>query len=416
MQYNGAFVDISFDNAYGDAINTYIVVPSEHEDYSSAAAWWEVNAVNPAATSGGTSAVDCVLEAVTGDEFGKLYTISTISPADGINDQSATITCKVRCKNTNTNTWSSDILSFTKTYDFNDWDSVMYYCADNPRQVDGEYANHANYLAQPYHTGTTKYTAPDGVDWIDDNRRLAYWPGFKIERLIEFLYQDTLSQPANMYEIWQDRKIGTLLTTGEVWEEEAATRMMIYACLYANFGDYNNSSSHCFATNSTQVYDNATAHQSPYPAHVLGDGATDLKYIQFSPTKFNDCSTHSSYAGVVIRLPSGDNWTWGQWQGRHDLLNDNQFYFAWGSNPWPGVCSEWSSACPGHSDEQYMFWIYSPVSSQYPDDLAPYVITNQKYWANTAINGVAEYGGVWGQYHSGQGEYPGCPEPLDSSW
>ena len=107
----------------------------------------------------------------TNDEWGDAGDF-TIVTADGVNDQQWDIALKVRVHNVNKDEWS-EVISLSKTYNFNDFDKTMYYCADNPRVAAGEYADHSNYYANAYHTGTSKYTRPDGTDWSDDNRRYA---------------------------------------------------------------------------------------------------------------------------------------------------------------------------------------------------------------------------------------------------
>jgi hypothetical protein len=334
--YNGAFIDVSFDNAGGNLIDLYIVVEDGVTDYSPAA-WWELNADYEAGSSNDTYIIDGVLDAETNDEWGKGYAFSTVT-ADGVNDQQADITIHARLKDTVTGIWSEKV-NVTKTYNFNDFNKTCYYLADNPRVIDGEYANHANYYAQTYHTGTTKYTRPDGVDWADDGRRHAYNPLFKAFTHVPLTGLTTGSYTNDewdIHQIWNDRTVVDLTVGASRW----FSYYQIFAAIFVNYADHNDSSDHCF-DNSTptvlnQAFDSGT---SDFVGNPLGD-AGDNHYISTTAYEGSDCSLHSSHQTTFFENANGTilGGT-GDWNGIFEEHLQSEIFFDNDATPWPGCSS-----------------------------------------------------------------------------
>jgi hypothetical protein len=246
--YNGACLDMSWDNIAGSVCEVHIAV-DDGSDYTKLS-WWENNATYPAISTTQTIGtrgygINLWKNTETDLEWGEDGTASTVT-ADGPNDQKWDITLKIRVRNVSTNVWS-EVVTLSKTYYFNDFDQLMYYCADNPRCVDGEYANHANYFAQTYHTGTNKYTRVDGVDWINDGRRFSYNPSTKI--YYHFTPFSGTSSWENgfwvgttygrLYHNWSERKIGIVGGFEDFAINGADVRFGIYVGLYSNYGNYN---------------------------------------------------------------------------------------------------------------------------------------------------------------------------------
>jgi hypothetical protein len=437
FDYNGAFLDISFDNGYGNLCNVYIIEPNQYGDYSDNVTWWISNAQNAAASTTDAWAIDCTDEAGLGNEFGTYYSYSTVT-ADGVNDQRATITLKVRVHDTIRDVWSSDIASVTKTYNFNTFLGTMYYMNDNPRMVANEYANHANYLAQPYHTGTAKYTRADGVDWINDGRRFAYNPMFKIYcHLPEFPHTESSDDnwiynhgtpewtaPQEVYTGWKLRTFEqSWAGTGHALVRWTIGRLMVYASQFGNFGNWNDSGTHSFGDTPSvfnEPFDGGTQHRDAFPAHVLGGNASDLHYLLPMTNYITDCSVHNSYGGAVVRFPSGENLGYGfTYIGEYVNLNNNEMYFKWDDNPVTG-CSAWTSTCPGHSSEWYILWIkpQTPTGgSGFDDGFVPWVLAEEIAYNNNNVSGSSTYGWCSARYtFEGDGSSPGCPEPLTAIW
>jgi hypothetical protein len=306
-EYNGATLDLSWDNAGGDTCEVHIAVDDGSTDYDPVA-WWEVNALNPSAST--TDAVgprgyalSCYLDTELDEEWGDQGDLSTVA-ADGENDQQWDITLKVRIKNTVTGQWS-EVVELIKTYNFNTFADTMYYLADNPRSVDGEYANHANYLAQPYHTGTNKYTRIDGVDWVDDNRRYAYNPHVKsLHHTRTKTGQIDPVQPSQAYGYWKDRYTSNFQPFGEA---NARAILDLYPCIFSNYGNYNNGV-HCFTSTGNIINDNGS-YESDVP--IMGDSAqggspSNIPYLFLTGYIGTDCLGHSSARGFFVWMPSGE--------------------------------------------------------------------------------------------------------------
>jgi hypothetical protein len=394
FEYDGAAVDISFDNPGGDMCKVYIAVDDGVSDYDSAL-WWNSNAVYEA---GSTTDVDAYFininnETETDDEFGKLYTIRDATGgeggSDGVNDQIAEIKVHVRVKNTVTGAWS-ELKTAERKYYFNDFTGTMYYGGDNPRVVNDEYANHANYYSQVHHSGTNKYTRPDSVDWADDGRRFSYNPMFKAERHVA-LTSGTTSN-ITLDEFWQDRKTGNVQPLGQ---NSVKRRLMLYACVFVNFGNWNYNGVNCFIDKTNQPYDKANTNiGNP----VLGSGSTDLHYISLLSVDLGDCAVHSSHQSCIIRFPSGENMGWGDYIGSHKPIADGDFYFAWGDNPWP--------SCSGN---YYYLWV-KDESSTFPGGYAAYRGTEQIIYVNTDYTGSYDFG-----YYAARYDHFGDDE-LNQSW
>lgn len=323
FQYNGASLDVSWDNTAGDLFEVHIVSDDGSTDYAPAA-WWANNTLFPAASTtdvNGTRgyAVDCYIESELDEEWGDQGAFSTVS-SDGVNDQQWDITLKIRIKNTVTGTWS-ELITLSKAYNFNTFAGCMAYHADNPRVVDNEYADHANYTLNPYHTtdGSDKllYTRPDGVDFASDNRRYAYTPAFK------GLYY-TLTQPIlgggnpinDFYTLWQERDTASGSTIGSA---NAKAIKALYPCIWANYGNWNNNGNHCFATTFNDVYDDGTFNSA---VPILGSSTNKLRYLWMQAYLGGDCSGHSSFQSFMYYMPSGELMSHSGF-GVGDHLNEN---------------------------------------------------------------------------------------------
>ncbi len=389
FSYDGAAVDMSFTPTGGSAGNRrelYIraVASSDTTDYD-AIAWWEANAYQNgditrlyAGATTGTYFIDSWKECISGLEFGEDYEFSAVT-ADGVNDQQADITIKCRVKDVVTGVWS-EVVTLTKTYYFNDFDKTLYYCADNPRVIDDEYANDPNYYAQTYHTGTTKYTRPDGVEWSADGRRFAYNPIFKADWYMA--YNNNIPVSGTTYGNWQDRNSSSIQPLGE---NNARTIMMVHAMTAVNFGNWNTSGEHIFTNPSTaQPQESGTVTVTAAP--VFGDNASDLHYLIMTPVKLSDCGNHSSHQSLVVRFPSGENVVWGDYPGKHVGISDSDFYFLTAVDPW------------GCTTAFHYLWVKDNSASPVTGGYVPYISTRQLYQVNTNSTGGLSYGQVFRQY------------------
>lgn len=377
--YSGASLDVSFDNVGGDACRVYIAVDDGVSQYSSLA-WWTVNADIEAISTTNAYAIDINTECILGGEFGDQYDLSTMA-ADGVNDQQADITLKLRVHNVVKDEWS-ELVTVSKSYYFNDFDQTMYYCADNPRVIDDEYANHANYYAQTYHTGTAKYTRPDGVDWANDSRRFAYNTMFKSDRHIKWASTSPVSPTA--YGKWQDRKSGGLQPAGS---NTASTELMLFACIFTNFGNWNYSGDHCFIDTTHQPYDKGTGSLSN---PVFSTSPSSIHYIHSTAVEGSDCSGHGSHSSIIVRFPSGENVGWGSYHNKPDDFGDNDFYYQQGDNPYTG--------CGGN---KFYFWA-KDNSGSYIGPHTAWMDTKQVWYANTDDAGNYSYGRLASRkYHTG---------------
>jgi hypothetical protein len=318
FQYDGAFMDVSFDNALGNQMKVYIVDDDTVTNYENVS-WWIANATYPAATTSLTYAINCYLDAETNDEFGERYTFTTVT-ADGDNDKQADLKLKLRIHNVSLNEWS-ELVSISKTYYLNDFNISMYYCADNPRLVDGEYANHANYYSQPFHTGTNKYTRADGVDWADDDRKYAYNPAYKVTNLVE---NDTSGSSGStaygrVYEFWKYR----YATLDEQTQNLIGTIFRKYACINANFMNYNDSSGHGFDNSSPFAvaanFDGGTAN---FTSPVMSTSSSNIRYLSAEiEHSARDCVWHNSHTSSFILLPNDEILAWGTFTNRDSILD-----------------------------------------------------------------------------------------------
>ena len=391
FEYEGAAMDISFDNPGGDMCKVYIAVDDGVSDYDSPL-WWNENVQYEAGSTTDVSPyfININNETETDDEFGKLYTIRNATSgeggSDGVNDQIAEIKVHVRIKNTVTNNWS-ELKTAERKYYFNDFAKTMYYAGDNPRVVNNEYANHANYYSQVHHSGTNKYTRPDSVDWAADGRRFSYNPMFKIERHVE--YTSGTPTYGSVYGQWQERKTGT----PPIGENSAKRRVMFYGCVSVNFGNWNYNGDSLFPDKTNQPYDKANTNiGNP----VLGSGATDLHYIGLVGHQGSDCGVHSSHHSIITRFPSGENIGWGDWIGIHKKIDDSDIYFSWANDPW---------GCEIYS---YYLWVEDDTETVPGGYEANKYITEIIY-VNTDYNGGYEFGRAVERYHNVEDE-------LIASW
>lgn len=375
--YNGASLDVSFDNTGGDNCELYISYDDGISDYDDVV-WWELARTQYGYYAGnGTSGyfIDAWKDIITNDEWGKGFAFSTVT-ADGVNNKQADITIHLRVYNTITKTWS-ELLTKSKTYNFNDFEKTIFYCGDNPRIVDSEYANHVNYYAQEYHSGTNKYVRPDGINWSADGRRFAYNPMFKTDKLIELVNNAPTQE--TVYGWWQDR----YCANSPMGFNNIKTDFMLYACVAVNFGNWN--------YNGISVFDNFDANMpydkgSPTLSNpVLKNAESGLHYIRFTPKESSDCQHHASHASIAVRFPSGDNIVWGDFCGKHYKLNDAEIYFQQGNNPFTACLPE----------NRYYFWI-KDYTGDTPGGYAAYIATSQIYQVNRDYYGYA-YGNLF--YH-----------------
>jgi hypothetical protein len=381
LEYNGAALDVSWDNTGGDLCKLYIAVDDGVTDYSPPS-WWIVNASYPAISTtqiNGTRGygIDLTKDCDTNNEWGDAGDF-TIVTADGVNDQQWDIALKVRVHNVNKDEWS-EVISLSKTYNFNDFDKTMYYCADNPRVVAGEYADHSNYYANAYHTGTSKYTRPDDTDWSDDNRRYAYNPMFKIAKLLPqaaFISQGFTSSSEDVYQIWKDRKAGAGQPMGK---NAARANFGVYTPIFINYGNFNYNGGHCFANPSTaQPYDGGTAN---FTSPVLSSSTSDIRYLQLQGVEGSDCMIHSSHRGYIIRMPAGGNWALNDFIGQPALIDDSDIYYQQADNPW--------TAC---LPDNHFYLFTKDNEGNTPGGYSAWFYTLQKFYVNTDSSGNLDYG------------------------
>lgn len=382
LTYNGASLDVSWDNTGGDLCKVYIAVDDGVTDYSPVS-WWIVNGTYPAISTTQTNGtrgygIDLYVDVETNDEWGDWGDFTTVT-ADGVNDQQWDITLKVRVHNTIKDEWS-EVITISKTYNFNDFDKTMYYGADNPRVVANEYANHSNYYAQTYHTGTNKYTRPDGVDWSSDDRRFAYNPMYKIARLIPnsgLLSQAFTNGSTDVYQIWNDRKAGIPQPLGK---NAAQSNIGIYTPIFVNYGNWNDSGDHCFANPATtQPFDGGTANLT---SPVLSSLTSDIRYLYLQGYEGSDCVVHSSQTGFIMRLPSGENWARDDFIGVPGaLISDGDIYYQQADNPY--------TACL--PDNNFYLFTKENIGSV-PGGYTAWMFTHQKFYVNTDGDGNLDYG------------------------
>jgi hypothetical protein len=333
--YDGAFIDMSWDNAGGDLCEVHIAIDDGVTDYTPVS-WWVTNAGNPAISTtqiNGTRGygIDLTIETKAGDEWGDKGDFTTVT-ADGVNDQKWDIILKVRVKNINTGSWS-EVVTVSKTYEFNKFDGTMHYLGDNPRIVAGEYENHANYLVQTYHTGTAVYTRPDGVAWGNDPRR--YWCNPFVRCYNHIIFSaapNTVSDLNNAYELWQERTVGSAPQANA-----SRQRTAIYACCYLNFGNWNNGGNSAISNKNAIVYQNGTE-QFGTP---FGSGSNDIKAMGWTGQCGSDCNIHGSHSGAGISFPGNNKViVWGDWVTKFGMWDHSDVFFQDGNNFYPS-CSHY---------------------------------------------------------------------------
>jgi hypothetical protein len=387
FDYNGAALDVSWDNTGGDLCEVHIAVDDGVTDYTPAS-WWETNGTNPAITTAQTYGtrgygIDLVEDTVTADEWGDMGSFSTVT-ADGVNDQQWDITLKVRVKNLNTGSWS-EVATVSKTYNFNDFDDVVYYCADNPRTIADEYDNHANYLAQPYHTGTAKYTRPDGVDWSNDNRRFAYNPMYKTDKHMSFSSLEASNQ--DPYTRWKERKSYPTQPLGNNW---AYTEHILYNTIACNYGNWNNAGTATFAAPSTaQPYDDGTA---TFISPVMRSATTGMRYLYLQTYWGSDCIGHTSQRGCIILMPSGELWAYNDFIGKPATITNTKVFYVEQDTQYVACQPNVQNYCN----------VKQQVGSSTPSGYAQYNWTYSEIWINTDnITGALSYGEIaWNKSHT----------------
>lgn len=383
LTYNGAALDVSWDNSTGDLCKVYVAVDDGVTDYTPAS-WWIVNAVYPAISTTQTVGtrgygIDLYTDAEASDEWGDWGDFSTVT-ADGVNDQQWDIALKVRIHNTITNQWS-EVISISKTYNFNDFDKTLYWGADNPRVINGEYANHANYYAQTYHTGTNKYTRIDGVDWSADGRRFAYNPMFKAQSFFTggaFINDYFTNGDNDVYQLWKDRKAGPFVSQ-PLGRNAAEGNIGIFFPMFVNYGNWNNASAHCFASPSTtQPYDGGTAN---FTSPVLSSSSSDIRYLFVRAYAGSDCNIHSSNSGLLVRMPSGENWGRSDFFEHPAIVADGDIYYLQADNPHTHCLPD---------NNFYLFTIENDGIT--PGGYTAWWSTHQQYYVNTDSSGSLDYG------------------------
>jgi hypothetical protein len=387
FQYDGAFIDVSFDNPSGNQMKVYIVDDDTVSNYE-AVSWWIANATYSAATTSDAYAINCVLDAETNDEFGERYTFTTVT-ADGDNDKQADLKLKLRIHNVSLDEWS-ELISITKTYYLNDFNKSMYYCADNPRLVDGEYANNSNYYAQPFHSGTTKYTRADSVDWANDNRKYAYNPAFKVKNLIT---NDTSGSSGStiygsLYTFWKYRYA---LST-ELVQNLIGTKFQVYACINSNFMDYNNSSGHGFDNSSPFAvaanYDDGTAN---FTSPVMSESTSNIRYLVATYLHSAiDCLYHGSHYSAFILLPNDEILCWGTYCDRFSILDASDatdLFYEQSDSPDYVPCT---TPEPGNWYYLKVDQLIGGTSDSSGKSFHPF--SEQKYYTNTDFEGNYSYG------------------------
>lgn len=324
--YNGAALDISFDNNDSDLCELYLVAGDGVTDYTPVA-WWAANASYSADSTTDAYFINGWRDCITNDEIGKAYDEFLIwddkvgGVGSGIanyaaklpnasenpdNSSVAQLIVHARIYNTVTETWS-EMVTDTKLYGFNDFNKVMYYMGDNPRSVIDEYANHANYQSQKFHSGTGIYTNAAGVDWIDDDRHYIYNTPAKAD-LYAYYHDVHGTDPIVFYSSyvkihWQKKLITSAINYIE--EKRSRHQFTIYACIYVNHGNMNFNSLSCFTTSSTRVHTIGTAlSPTSYPAIYPVDNASNtLQYVELIGIQGSDCTVHSSHAAAFYVTP-----------------------------------------------------------------------------------------------------------------
>lgn len=394
--YNGAALDVSFDNTGGDTCEVHIAVDDGVTDYTSIV-WWKNNTVTAAKSVNTEYAIDCTLGTLTGNEWGSLYT-NTAQSATGVNHEELDITLKVRVYNTNSDQWS-ELVTVTKTYSFHTWLGTFMYWADCPRQVDDAYANHANYLAQPYHTSTSAYTLPDGTDWLDDGRRWAYNPLFKADIYHNMaIWNDGTHQAAppasgainDAYMMWY-RKGNTIASTPSdaFIAKDARIFAMLFAGIGSNFGNY--SSGTLFADMTAQVSDSGSASIANPPM----SGGSEVRYTHFRKVVLRtDMVDHLSFGALMVRMPSGELMMWDMSWGHFRVLSEGatSYQFLAPVTNWNGWLTETGSQdlyFVSKDANQAAPYLYEFGEIPYPGDWS-----YQEYYVNTDAFGVYNHGDV----------------------
>jgi hypothetical protein len=329
--YNGAGIDVKLDTPVNNH-KLYVTAEIAGVDYTELA-WWEAHKANNTGTGTTTTFINAWKDCRTTGEWGSEY-IKTLSdnPTFG-NRYQMDVTLKIRALRESDGVWS-ELVTLSKNYDFGEFSTSIYYCADNPRAVDDEYANHANYYAQIYHSGTDKYTNPAGTNWIDDDRRFIYNPITKSNLLMHgrIRTDGTIStqqepswegDPGDWLNVWNSwafhKQIDTIHSLGELHIPYFA----MYASIGSNFGGW--SDGHVFADITNQVSDRGI---KTVTAPLLANDLTKYHHIFSFFSQEGDCTIHNSYPELYSRLPSGENIVTGLHTGKLRLIDDFDFDLA----------------------------------------------------------------------------------------
>jgi len=371
--YNGAAMDIRFDNPNSHSCELHLFVDDGTD--VSGVAWWDANKSIAAGTTTNTYFINAWKDTVTGDEIGKQYSIDNSQTADFDNSSWAYIKVYARIYDTVSEVWS-ELVYDEKDYWLNDFNTTMFYLGDNPRTVNGEYANHANYYSQKYHSGTNSYLREDLVDWLDDDRRYIYNPQVKAH-VYDYSSSSEGTTPVVYYDgkvkiSWQKR---LRITSPDYIEgKRRSVQLAIYASLYTNYGNLNSGGAHCFATSTTQCHEIGAYNTSTYP---MGDTASDAQYIQLIAHRASDCLLHSSEMSQVLVMPdsgsSGEVYAWG------DFSNSAIFTYSQikiqNVDPFPG-CGY------GYAD---LVLVEEDATHNFPTGWAPWEVTRWDHGINTDI-------------------------------
>jgi hypothetical protein len=387
--YNGASLDISWDNTAGHAYEVHIAVDDGSTNYESIS-WWEVNAVfkaniipsNEGINGNKYYALDLYKDTQSNNEWGSLGSFSATTPVTGINDQKWDITLKVRIKDIVAQKWS-EVVTVPKTYNFNTFEQTMYYCANNPRITNDEYADHANYSLQQYHTDTLNYVRPDGTPWADDNRKYAYNPMFKALNHVFGHLTDPPTAGFNPVGLWTDRKMGA----GTPAFPAFRSLFGLYISIGVNYGNWSEgngavSDNHLFANPTTARPSDSGSANFDFP--ILGGGSNNIRYLQLSGYAGSDCIVHSSLHGYIARMPSDENYVLQDFSGTPGIIESNEVKYEQSDDQFPVCQPNIHYYCKvkdnsGNFSSGFVFWQF----------------THQKYFVNTDGSGNLSYGEVW---------------------
>lgn len=384
--YNGASVDVELEGQTGNH-KLYVTVAVPGTDYTRLA-WWEGYKANNTGAGTTTAFVDGFLDCRTNDEWGKGYIKSLSGTPTQTNRFQMDVTLKIRALREADNVWS-ELVTLSKTYDFSQFDSTVYFCADNPRAVDDEYADHANYYANDYHEefagSMLEYQNPAGTLWSLDPRRYIYNPITKSNLLMHgrisvdsvIIPPSWLGDPGSWLNVRNSwifhRQIDSIHELGELH----IPFFTLFACIGCNYGDW--SDGHVFDDISAQVADQGAR---TVTAPLLANDTSKYHYLFSFFSLEGDCQIHNSYPELHIRLSSGgENIVTGFHTGKLRIIDNNDFDFATESSGSPCFDTD--------------FWFRSKDNVLIPGTVYRQVLGVYKEWhINTNQVGDKSFGDV----------------------